>query len=286
MNFAFIPYPRLLRGLAVPLGLASLLGVPASAEDFAMSVSPPRFELSAEPGQTVRAVFELTNASSLAATLEFATGEWELAPDGGVLTSKELKPGSCRPWVAIERPKFTLRPRSRLRYRFEVTPPPEAQPSECRFAILVSGSDLRVSPDDNVSFPVGAQIAIIVYVAVGDVKPELRIVKADVVELAGVQTPVVMVENKGAAHGRLSAFLKGTDAAGTKREFSVSTLPVLPGETRMLALNVESGGDAVAGAARDVAPSERSDPIRYPLTISGQMNDTVNSFSFDGTFAP
>lgn len=71
------------------------------------------------------------------------------------------------------------------------------------------------------------QIALIVYVAVGDVKPMLKIVKADVVTIGGVQTPVVMVENTGTAHGRLSAFLSGTDAAGVQREFSPSTLPIL-----------------------------------------------------------
>ena len=286
MTWSPIPARQFRNCLATVLGLASAHAIPASAEDFALSISPPRFELSAEPGETVRGVFELANASSLAATLEFATAEWELAPDGGVITSKVLKEDSCRPWVAIERPSFTLQPKSQLRYRFEVTPPPETQPTECRFAILVSGSDQRVSPSEQTSFPVAAQIAIIVYVAVGEVRPELRVVKADVVEVGGVLSPVIMVENSGTAHGRLSAFLKGADAAGKKREFSVSTLPVLPGETRMLALNVETGGDVVAAGRNTPAEDGRPDPIQYPLTMSGKMNDTVNTFSFDGVFEP
>ena len=76
---------------------------PAHADDFALSVSPPRFEISAQPGQTVRAVAAMSNASGLAAQLTFTTAEWELNPDGGVTLGDALKPGSCRPWVAIER---------------------------------------------------------------------------------------------------------------------------------------------------------------------------------------
>lgn len=268
--------------------LASLLATtaPAFADDFALAVSPPRFELSADPGDTVRAVAELSNRSDVATQLSFATAEWELTPDGGVTLSEELRPDSCRPWVAIERRQTTLQARAQLRYRFEVTPPPETPPTECRFAIVVSGAEEQVSPGGDVSFPVRGQIALIVYVAVGDVKPALKIIKADVVQINGVQTPVLMVENTGTAHGRLSAFLNGTDANGKKREFAPSTLPILPGETRMIALNIDDGGDAVEAQIQPQAGDEEPDLIAYPLKVTGTMNDTINSFSFEGVFEP
>ena len=272
--------------LAAAAAVALWTGAPARADDFALSVSPPRFELSAQPGQTVRAVTELSNASTTAAQLNFATAEWELTPEGGVLLSDALKPGSCRPWVAIERRQSTLQAKGQLRYRFEVTPPADTPPTECRFAIVVSGAEERVSPTDNVSFPISGQIAIIVYVTVGDVKPELKIVKADVRAINGVQTPVLMIENTGTAHGRLSAFLSGTDAAGKKREFAPSTLPILPGETRMIALNVDNGGDAIETQGASRPDDGKADAIAYPLKMSGTINDSVNSFKFDGVFEP
>jgi len=279
-----------LRPLAATLTLAgALFGLAASpvrAEDFALSVSPPRFELATRPGQTVRAVVELANASTLASELRFATAEWSLRPDGGLITSDDLKPGSCRPWVAIERRQTTLQAKSQLRYRFEVTPPADTPPTECRFALVISGADRRVSPSENVSFPVAAQIALIVYVAVGDVKPQLRIVKADVALVNGVKTPVLQVENTGAAHGRLSAFLSSTDARGRKRELTPSTLPILPGEVRQIALNVDDGGDAIEAGAKPADKPAKADPIAFPLKVSGTMNDTVNSFKFEGTFDP
>lgn len=136
------------------------------------------------------------------------------------------------------------------------------------------------------SFPVSAQIALIVYVAVGDVKPQLRIVKANVANVDGIQTPVLMVENTGTAHGRLSAFLNGIDAQGKKHEFSPSTLPILPGETRMIALNVDNGGDAVEARQQSASNDTKTDVIAFPLKVSGTINDSINSFKFDGTFEP
>lgn len=266
-------------------GLALAFGaLPAKANEFALAVSPPRFELTAKTGETVRAVAELSNRSDVPAELTFTTAEWDLTEDGGVVLTEALKPGSCRPWVAIERRQTSLPGRTSLRYRFEVTPPPETPPTECRFAIVIAGGDNDVAPAENVKFPVSGQIALIVYVAVGDVKPVLRIVKADVVPIGGVQTPVVMVENTGTAHGRLSAFLSGTDAAGVRREFSPSTLPILPGETRMIALNPDDGEELLE--AGDPAQSKAKEPIVFPITIAGKMDDSTNSFKFEGVFEP
>lgn len=265
---------------------AAMVCTSANADEFALSVSPPRFEISAEPGKTVRSVVELANASNVATALSFSTAEWELTPDGGVITSTSLKPNSCRPWVAIERQHTTLQGKAQLRYRFEVTPPPDATPTECRFAILISGGDNRVSPTANTSFPVAAQIALIVYVKVGDVKPEIKIVKAEVASVNGMLMPVLTVQNTGAAHGRLTAFLSGTDANGKKREFAASTLPILPGETRKIALSIDNGSDAVDAGTAPPTKDVKPDTIAYPLKISGTISDTVNSFKFDGVFEP
>lgn len=281
--------PRVFSALAVPfvIGLACAHQTgSAKANEFALSVSPPRFELAAKPGQTVRAVAELSNRSDAPADLTFATAEWELTSDGGVTLSQALKPDSCRQWVAIERRQTVLPGRTSLRYRFEVTPPADTPPTECRFAIVIAGGDSKVEAAENVQFPVAGQIALIVYVAVGDVKPSLKIVKAAVVEIGGVKTPVIMVENTGTAHGRLSAFLNGTDAAGVRREFSPSTLPILPGETRMIALNPDNVEDSLEMEGRESTKTKSLGPIVFPLTIAGTMNDSINSFRFEGVFEP
>lgn len=284
MPTGFQMFASLVLALAGSFSLG--FGAPAQAEEFALSVSPPRFEIAAQSGQTVRGVAELTNASGTATQLSFSTADWELTPQGGVTLSAAMKPGSCRPWVAIERHEIVLPAKAQLRYRFEVTPPAGTAPTECRFAIVVSGSEASVSPGENVSFPVGGQIALIVYVTIGEARPKLRIVKAAVAAVNGVRTPVLIVENTGLAHGRLSAFLDGTDAAGKKREFAPSTLPILPGETRMIALNIENDGDAVEAQSRLPAPGGKAEPIAYPLTVGGIISDSISTFKFDGVFDP
>jgi hypothetical protein len=272
-----------LRAFAI---VCCLLPLPLRAGDFALSLAPPRFELSARPGQTVRAVAELANAADTAADLTFETAEWDLTPDGGVVLGNALRPGSCRPWVSIERRQTVLQAKGQLRYRFEVTPPADTPPAECRFAIVISSNEQRLSPADGVAVPVVAQLALIVYVAVGDIKPQLRIVAVDVADIGGTRTPVLMVENSGQAHGRLSAFLSGTDANGVRREFSPATLPILPGETRRIALNIDMDGDAIEARGRPEKPGRKAEPIAYPLTVSGTINDSVSSFQFDGVFEP
>lgn len=277
-----------LRALALRVTaiVCCLAPVPVLAGDFALSLAPPRFELSAKPGQTVRGVAELANAADTAADLTFETAEWDLTPDGGVVIGNALKSASCRPWVSIERRQTVLQAKGQLRYRFEVTPPADTPPVECRFAIVISSNEQRLAPADGVSVPVVAQLALIVYVTVGDIKPQLRIVQVDVADINGTKTPVLMVENTGLAHGRLSAFLSGTDAKGIKREFAPSTLPILPGETRRITLNVDTGGDAIEARERPEKPGREAEPIAYPLSISGTINDSVSSFQFDGVFEP
>jgi hypothetical protein len=66
------------------------------------------------------------------------------------------------------------------------------------------------------------------------------------------------IRNTGNAHGRLNGFLSGTDAAGRTLEFSPSTLPILPGETRMVTLAASTRGNEIQ-------------QIEFPVTISGML---------------
>ena len=91
----------------------------ARAQGFAALVSPPRFELSAQGGKTLRSVFEISNRSTAPAKYTVHTADWSLSPDFSVNFQEELQPGSCRPWVALERPEVIVPGAGTLRYRFE-----------------------------------------------------------------------------------------------------------------------------------------------------------------------
>ena len=260
---------------ALATAVASAFGASgAHAQGFAAMISPPRFELSAKPGEKIRQVMEITNASAQAAKYFLKTADWTLDKVGGVAFEDNLQPGSCRPWVAIERREITVTGGGRYRYRFEITPPADAPAGECRFAVLVEGEPQAVAASNGPPIPMSGRIGIIVYVKIGSATSKLEIVSANVAVVDNEATPVLHVRNSGNAHGRLDGFLSGTDASGKKLDFSISTLPILPGETRVIPLTVTRG--------------ERDAPIKiaYPITIRGNLEWADKSNPFEQRFQP
>jgi hypothetical protein len=235
---------------------AAILANQACAQGFAAVVSPPRFELAVKPGERIRDVIEISNASDQPAKYRVRTGDWTLAPDAGVTFSDALGPGSCRPWVAIERREILVPSGGRYRYRFEVQPPANAAAGECRFALLIEGDEQTVKTQSGVTVPVTGRIGVIVYVVVGKAAPDLQIVGTTIGDVDGHRMPILNVRNSGNAHGRLSGFLTGVDAKGQSLDFAPSTLPILPGETRAIAL--------VAGTAPGVIAE-----VAYPVRVRG-----------------
>jgi hypothetical protein len=252
---------------------ATLLASQAFAQGFAAVVSPPRFELSVKPGERLRDVVEISNASAQPATYHVRTGDWTLAPDAGVTFSETLGAGSCRPWVAIERREIVVPAGGRYRYRFEVQPPANAPPGECRFALLIEGDEQPIRTASGLNVPVSGRIGVIVYVAVGQAAPDLQIVSTTTGEVDGHLVPILNVRNTGNAHGRLAGFLSGVDAKGRSLDFAPSTLPILPGETRAIAL--------VAGTAPDTITD-----VAYPVRVRGILEwGAGKRMEFDQQFA-
>lgn len=252
---------------------AAIVSFGAAAQGFAAVVSPPRFELSAKPGERVREVVEITNASAQPATYRLRTADWTLAADAGVSFSDALAAGSCRPWVAIERREITVPGGGRYRYRFEVLPPADAPAGECRFALMIEGDEQSVRTSSGLNVPVSGRIGVIVYVTIGQAAPDLQLAGASVAKVDGKRVPVLSVHNTGNAHGRLGGFLSGVDAKGRTLEFTPSTLPILPKETRSIALGATDGANEIAD-------------IAYPVRIKGVLEwGDGKRIEFDQLFA-
>jgi len=249
----FIP-----RAACALLCASACLAPAAGAQDFSAAVSPPRFELDVQPGESTRQVIEITNASGTPSTFHFRTADWTLDESAGVHFTDELAFKSCRPWVAIERHELEVPAGGRYRFRFEVTPPAGTPARECRFAIMIEGDEQVARGADGLNLPVSGRIGVIVYVRVGDAAPELQVVGAAVSDVNGRMLPVLRVNNLGNAHGRLAGFLRGTDASGRRLEFEPSTLPILPLETRAIALTASEEPETIA-------------EIEFPVTIEGVL---------------
>ena len=245
---------------AASVFLALSVNTPAQAGEFALAISPARFELALKPGERSRQIIEITNASSDPANLALRTADWSLEANTSVLFQDDLQPQSCRPWVALERRELKVSAGRPYRMRFEIQVPESAPPGECRFAIMLEGQELFNPLSNGPPIPFAARMGVIVYVAVGNAEPALSLVGARVSKVNGVETPVLEVHNSGLAHGRLQGFLKGVDASQTALELSPGNQPILPGQTSSIPLNAVREGQ-----------SDTAVPVTFPIRIRGQL---------------
>jgi hypothetical protein len=258
-------------------GGMALLGVAttAAAADFAVAVSPPRFELQMKPGERTRQILEITNSAPGASSFKVKTADWTLAADGSVTFEDALRAGSCRPWVTLERRELTVQSGRPYRFRFEISPPADAPAAECRFALLLEGED-QTAKTASLAIPYNARLGVIVYVGIGNVVPRIEIIGGAVQNVNGRPTAVLKVKNTGTAHGRLSGFLSGTDAGNTSLEFAPTPSPILPGESRDIPLTASRPGDPDTPVT-----------VRFPVTVRGNLESgSEQSQAMEQRFTP
>jgi fimbrial chaperone protein len=240
------------------LAMSTALCTGVHAQGFAALVSPPRFELSTKPGKTLRGVIEISNRSTTPGRYVVHTADWDLSPDYSVNFHDDLQPGSCRPWVSIERPEIVVPGAGTLRYRFEAAVPADAAPGECRFAVMIEGAEPSIARSKGLDVPVTGRIGVIVYIVVGDAAADLEILGPKIETLNGKSVPTLRVHNGGDAHGRVGGFLTGTDAKGVTYDFTPSDFPILPREEREVFLTPST--------PRDDHPT-----LAFPVTVKGTL---------------
>ena len=245
---------------------------PVFADEFAVIATPPRFEVTGKPGTVTRQIIEITNASLTPGKYSIKTNDWTLDANGGTQFTDTLSSDSCRQWVSLERLQITVPSNAKYRFRFEVNPPTNTPSLECRFAILIAGDEQTAKMANGLSFPFSGRLGVIVYVEIGDVKPQLDVVASEVKIIDGISKPVITVRNSGNAHGRLTGFLSGTDASGKKMDFAPSGLPIMAGETRQISLDIQQVAD-------NPLPI-----IQYPITIHGNLEWDDKSTPFEQEF--
>ena len=242
----------------VSVSLLCLQPARSYAQEFAAVVSPPRFEISAKGGKTLRQVIEITNKSTTPSKYRVHTSDFVLGPDYGVTFHDELLKDSCRQWVAIERPLVALPAGGTIRYRFEVQVPQDAPDGECRFAIMIEGDEPAMAKAGAMQLPIVGRIGVIVYVTVGAAAPQIELFGPAVITFDGRQVPALRVHNAGTAHTRLSGFLTGTDATGRKFDFTPSESPILPGDVREVALTPSTSDNATP-------------TLTFPVAVQGTL---------------
>ena len=256
----------------------SILVVPCKTEGatFAVRISPPNFELRAKPGDILREIITIENADTSPGIYQIRTADWELTEKGGVIIhppDKPLQTSSCRPWTRVERRKLKLLPGRIKRYRFEVHVPADAQDGECRFAVLISPAPETVDAMKFESFnvPVSGAIAVIVYVTVGNAKPELEFKGINKKTSNGKTFLALRLHNWGNAHARPFGSVIAKDAAGRKTELPLSPFPIMPGETR----------DIMLFADKEMSGIENIDELIFPLYLKGLIEWDGGTYKVD-----
>lgn len=231
--------------------LAAFTSSAAIAAPFEVAVSPSRFELAARNTQRVGQSVEIHNLGGQASEMSVRTIDWSYSESGNITYHDDLQPGSCRPWVTLQRRTIKVPARSKANFRFQVDVPLDAVKTECRFMIAIEGIEpahkaFIEGGGANLSLPVSGRIAVAVYMSINGAVPKLEMKQVGVVEINKVRTPVVTVTNTGDAHGRLEGAIEATDAKGQSFELAPEGTPILPGQTRVLPLLARVPGNPAA----------------------------------------
>ncbi|MGN8083578.1 COG1470 family protein [Variovorax sp. 22077] len=255
------------------LALLAAAGM-ARAAPFELAVTPSRFELAGKAGARLGQSLDIHNLASAATEVTMRTIDWSYSAEGNIGYHDELLPGSCRPWVVLERRSLSVPARSKRSFRFQVEPPADAPRGECRFMIAIEGTEpaqqtVIRNGGASLSLPVTGRIAVAVYVMLDGAEPRLEIRQIASGEAGGARRAVVTVVNTGDAHGRLEGSLDATDSQGRAFELVPEGTPILPGQTRTLAL---------------VPKGENGQPApqpAYPVKASGRLDWDKGSFKVD-----
>lgn len=269
--------PRLLLAATVAAASLSAAISPAWAAPFEIAIMPSRFELSAKSGARLGQSLDIHNVGNTATEVSVRTLDWRYSPEGEITYLDPLQPGSCRPWVMLERKTVRVPARGKVSFRFQVEPPADAPRGECRFMLAIEGVEPAYQAaiaqgGASLSLPVTGRIAVAVYVLLNGAEPKLALSQVGVRDVRGQRTPYVTVSNTGDAHGRLEGSLDATDAAGKTFEMVPEGTPVMPGQTRLIPLQAK--GDASGKAPAPV----------YPLKASGTLDWEKGGFKVNAEF--
>lgn len=264
---------------SVIAALVALLGAtPVVAGPFEIAISPSRFEVSGKSATRVGQSLDIYNVGSTSTEVSVRTIDWTYAVDGNIGYHDELLPGSCRPWVTLERKAIRVAPRSKVAFRFQIDVPADAPRGECRFMLAVEGVEpaqqaLIQSGGASLSLPVNGRIAVAVYVAVNGAESKLELTQLGMKDINGKRTPVVTVSNSGDAHGRLDGSLDAIDAKGQEFELVPEETPIMPGQTRTLPL-----------LAKSSEPDQKPPEAVLPIKSKGRLDWEKGSFKLNAEF--
>lgn len=206
--------------------------------DKSFSISPPNFELSANPGDKSTNTIKIQNLSDTTVLYKVKTVNFEAyGIEGQVSLTEEDSTYSIRSWIEYETQQFVIEPKQFYLLNFNINIPANAEAGSHFGAIVISngGSDTIVNQSGaTVVQEIGALILIRIP---GDMNEDGKIESFKSLKEV-YSEPLIsfesIVENTGDVHFKLSPVINIYDIFGNKvQTFDVESKNVLPSSKRV-----------------------------------------------------
>lgn len=242
----------------------------------ALTFSPPRFELSGNPGQTLEKEMTLTNEGTDPQTFYSVFRNFEAEGETGIPSPTDSTTGLAS-WMKTEE-KITIAPKSSTQVAFQVYIPKEAEPGGYFAMILWSTTSPDVAPGQ---VAIGAQTGPLVLLSVnGDVKVAGGIKEFNLKDNQTFYTALPVdfyykFKNDGGDRVKPVGNIEIKNILGlTRTEIVANRVEgnVLPGGTRRFETEWKGGGDN--------ANTDATKPTAGSLGFWGNVKNEWNNFAF------
>ena len=199
-------------------------------------ITPIRVEQDGNPGDSITDIFYVRNNSDSPLRLKVYSENWELREDGTpVFIGAKPVRFSCREWIKINPQDFRLMPNEVKMVRYTVTIPEDTQDAGYHASVSFENVPLAREKEKMGQMLFTGKIAAVVYVKVGDVVPEGKILDVAVSGKEESTEFFLILKNLGKTYFRTKGSLEITDPQGAKaHEVTVPNEVVLPESQRKI----------------------------------------------------
>lgn len=202
-----------------------------------LTIIPPKFELFANPGDTVTEKIRVRNESDAPVTYAIVTEDFASSGEEGGVTLEE--PGSesgysLATWLEPDRQDLILQPLEEATLTFNINVPRDAEPGGHYASLLFSSGGTDVPGAANVTQRIGSLVLLRVSGNV-DENATIETFEAPSYSQSGPISLTLRVLNQGNVHIRPKGTIVITDLFGRKvEELPLNGANVLPGAVRKM----------------------------------------------------
>lgn len=216
--------------------LIALSQVSYAQESAGFSISPPSFEVSANPGDTIKNVVKVTNITSNPIALETLAKDFiAVGNEGAVELLDESSSFSLANWVNFEVDNITLQPKQTVLIDYQINVPSNAEPGG-KFASLIFRTVLPENTEVT-GATLAQEVGALVLMRIAGNAKEYAIISEftsdkSVYEYGPVEFTLI-VKNEGSVHVRPKTNVTITNMSGKRVDsISLGEKNVLPSAER------------------------------------------------------